>query len=296
MADHQVQALTGLEALEALTTLLQGIRVAHPTAGLLEAADLQWWWRRPRPSDAQPQLIWFAGDGRPIAAGHLTDWGDRTSLEPILPPDAAPDLVAEVLDRSLAAAADAGVDAIGIEADPADATLRAALLERGSTPGDAWLEEGWLDAALRPPVSPLAAGYRLADRRATTDRPHHLVERNGPDVERRLRETSLYRDALDLVVLAPDGSVAAYALCWHDPVSATGLVEPMRTEDAHQRRGLARHLLTAGIERLAEAGARRIKICWELDNAASGPLYRSVGFVPFRRPIPHEGRTRPDRA
>lgn len=290
-ADH-VQALTGLAALEAVTSLLQGIRAAHPTASLLEAADLQWWWRRPRASDAHPQLVWLDGEGRPIAAGHLTDWGTRTSLEPILPPGAGPDLVAEVVDRSLAAAADAGVDAITVEVDPADATLREALLERGFAAGDAWLDEGWLDAALRPPVSPLADDYHLVDRRATADRPHHLAERNGPDVERRLRETSLYRDDLDLVVLAPDGTIAGYALFWHDPVSSTGLVEPMRTEDAHQRRGLARHLLTAGIERLAAAGARRIKICWEIDNPASGPLYRSVGFVPFRRPIPYQGRTR----
>ena len=37
-------------------------------------------------------------------------------------------------------------------------------------------------------------------------------------------------------MLSPDGDVAAYALFWFDPVSATGLVEPMRTEDSHQRR------------------------------------------------------------
>lgn len=37
----------------------------------------------------------------------------------------------------------------------------------------------------------------------------------------------------------------------------------MRTEDDHQRRGLARHVLTTGIGRLAESGAERIKICFE---------------------------------
>ena len=64
-------------------------------------------------------------------------------------------------------------------------------------------------------------------------------------------------------------NVAAYGLFWYDPETATGLVEPMRTEDDHQRRGLARHILTTGIDLLAEAGAVRIKICYEPDNPAS---------------------------
>ncbi len=52
----------------------------------------------------------------------------------------------------------------------------------------------------------------------------------------------------------------------------------MRTKDDHQRRGLARHLLTAGIEQSSEAGAERIKICFELSNPASIRLYPGVGF------------------
>ena len=79
--------------------------------------------------------------------------------------------------------------------------------------------------------------------------------------------------------------VAAYGLFWYDPETATGLVEPMRTEDDHQRRGLARHILTAGIDLLAEAGVERIKICYEPDNPASKGLYLSVGFEPDRQTV-----------
>jgi RimJ/RimL family protein N-acetyltransferase len=57
----------------------------------------------------------------------------------------------------------------------------------------------------------------------------------------------------------------------------------MRTEDDHQRRGLARHILTTGLDLLAEAGAQRIKICYEPNNPASGSLYLSVGFEPHRQ-------------
>lgn len=98
-----------------------------------------------------------------------------------------------------------------------------------------------------------------------------------------LRQTTLYRPDLDLVVLDGDDHVAAYGLFWFDPITSTGLVEPLRTEDDHHRRGLARHLLTTGIEKLAAAGAHRVKICFELSNPASSQLYPQLGFRPVKR-------------
>jgi ribosomal protein S18 acetylase RimI-like enzyme len=65
----------------------------------------------------------------------------------------------------------------------------------------------------------------------------------------------------------------------------------MRTEDAHQRRGLARSILTIGIDRLAAAGAERIKICFDPDNPASKGLYLSVGFEPDRETAIFAGTT-----
>ena len=112
-----------------------------------------------------------------------------------------------------------------------------------------------------------------------------IARRNHPDLDARLRQTSLYRPDLDLVVHDSRDDVAAYGLFWYDPVTATGLVEPMRTEDEHQRRGLARHILTTGIDLLAAAGAARIKICYEPDNPASKHLYLSAGFEPDRQTV-----------
>ena len=126
-------------------------------------------------------------------------------------------------------------------------------------------------------------------------RPHHMngPKRRHPDVESRLRQTSLYRPDLDLVVHDRRDNVAAYGLFWYDPVTATGLVEPMRTEDEHRRRGLARHILTTGIDLLAEAGAARIKICYELDNPPARDLYLSVGFEPVRQTVVFSRRASP---
>lgn len=50
----------------------------------------------------------------------------------------------------------------------------------------------------------------------------------------------------------------------------------MRVEDEFQRRGLARALLTEGLERLALRGARRLNVGFGTD-AARG-LYLGAGF------------------
>jgi GNAT superfamily N-acetyltransferase len=80
-------------------------------------------------------------------------------------------------------------------------------------------------------------------------------------------------------VYEDDGTVAAYGLFWADPRTGVGLVEPMRTEEPFQRRGLGRAVLTAGIDRLAAAGCERFKISYEPGNAAARHLYLSTGFT-----------------
>jgi len=281
----------GLQALEAVTVLLQRIRAAHPTAGLYEAADLQWWWRTPRSTDDLPQLFWFDDDGRPVAAVIATDWGDHIALDPMVMPDATLDWTAHVIEQGLAHAARSGLDPLSLEVDSTDGLLRGVLVDHGFVVDEGGLVETWLAATSRPEISPLPAGYRLFHRADTTYRPHHMIDRSGPEVEARLRQTSLYRPDLDLVIHDDLDSVAAYGLFWYDPETDTGLVEPMRTEDAHQRRGLARHILTTGIDLLSRAGARRIKICYEPDNPASKHLYLSAGFEPTRTTIALSRRT-----
>ena len=58
-----------------------------------------------------------------------------------------------------------------------------------------------------------------------------MTARNGEQVERRLGQTSLYDPTLDLAVVNDEGTVAGYALFWHDPLTGVGLLEPMRVEE-----------------------------------------------------------------
>jgi GNAT superfamily N-acetyltransferase len=51
----------------------------------------------------------------------------------------------------------------------------------------------------------------------------------------------------------------------------------MRVEDEYQRRGLARMLLTTGLDRLARKGARRLKVGFQTEPARHP--YVGAGFV-----------------
>ena len=276
--EHRV----GIRYLEGVTALLQRVRSAHPTLGVYEAADFQWWWRRPRSTDLLPQLFWFDDSGRPEAAVIATDWGEAIGLDPIVMPDATPDWFSHVVERGLAHATESGFDGVDFVIDRADVVMADVLAGQGFTKMADELVDSWLAVDARPEISALHSDYRLASRLDTFPAKHHMIARGGPDVEERLRQTPLYRGDLDLVVLDDHDRAAAYGMFWFDPVSATGLVEPMRTEDEHQRRGLARHVLTIGLNLLFDAGAERIKIAWEPGNPASSALYTDVGFESVR--------------
>ncbi|NOX31496.1 MAG: hypothetical protein GXP35_15840, partial [Actinobacteria bacterium] len=213
----------GLDYLETVTALLNRIRRADPTAGLYEAAELQWWWAtNPRTTDDLEQLFWFDDLGRPAAAVIATDFGDATQLDPLVLPDATAEWIEHVMQRGLDHASSSGFEAVMLEVDRADDALRAVLDRRGFAIEEDGLVESWLAADARPPVSALHDGYQLFDRRTAIDREHHMAneQRNHFNPEPRLNQTSLYRADLDLAVYDEGDNVAAYGLFWYDPATA----------------------------------------------------------------------------
>lgn len=270
--------LAGRERLNAVTPLLQRFRLQSPRGGVWEAADMQWWWRRPRPSDEIALPVWFDDAEQPVAAAVLTEWPHAWSLDILRMPgmDLNLDDLAGPAWEALERRAESPVIESMVPVN--DAELRDWFTGQEFTAvEECW--SGWMAAADRPAVRALPTGYQLTDRAvrdAAVAPEHPMVTRNGPDVETRLRQTSLYDPRLDLAVLAPDGSVAGYALFWHDPVTGVGLVEPVRVEDEHSGRGIGYAMISAGLDRLAQAGATTLKIGWETDRARE--LYTRLGF------------------
>jgi GNAT superfamily N-acetyltransferase len=266
---------TGARYLQLATTLLQRMRLACPVGGVWEAADVQWWSRLDNPAGRRGQLFWLDARGEPLAAVILTSFRQSVQCDVLVLPDDPGDAAA-IWQAALRRVDELGAEDAGFTVRPDDAVGVAELVSAGFEPSaEAGIVASWLEAIRRPQPPPLAPGYRLLSRAEAAGRPHPLAVRNGPEVEQRLWQCSLYRPELDLMAEAPDGTVAGYGLFWADPVTRVGLVEPLRTEDAHERRGIASHVLGAGLDRLAALGCDRLKV------SSDRSLYLRAGFQPL---------------
>jgi GNAT superfamily N-acetyltransferase len=268
----QRELLRGRARLEATSTVLQRARLADPLGGMWEAADVQWWWRRPRATDELALPTWFDEFG-PVAAAGLTGEQNSWQIDAFVVPSivSAADVWAATLE-----VAGQWIGALELLVHEDDAALTELALRSGFVMSDDLSGTAWMDAEHCPPVATVN-GFTIVDRSARANRPHPMVARNGELVEQRLRQCSLYDPTLDLAVEDAEGNVAGYALFWFDDTTLVGLLEPMRVNDDYQRLGLARVLLTNGLDRLVRKGGRRLKVGFSSDAARN--LYLGAGFV-----------------
>jgi GNAT superfamily N-acetyltransferase len=94
-----------------------------------------------------------------------------------------------------------------------------------------------------------------------------------------IQRAPLYRRDLDIVAAAADGELASFCTVWFDDVTRSGAFEPVGTAPAHQRRGLGKAVMSAGLRHLKRLGAR-----WAFVSSYSAEahaLYSSMGFVHY---------------
>ena len=168
------------------------------------------------------------------------------------------------------------------------------LIKRGYSKGD-WPEYQRRRSILAPITEvPLAAGYvirsvgdgaELIERCYASGLAFHpddiQVAIDNRDVTwyRNIQNAPLYRRDLDLVAIAPDGSVAAFCTIWFDDVTRTGSFEPVATVPAQQRRGLGKVVMTEGLRRLQRLGATQATV--GSYSVHAGALYASLGFTEY---------------
>jgi ribosomal protein S18 acetylase RimI-like enzyme len=138
------------------------------------------------------------------------------------------------------------------------------------------------------------AGYTLRtvgdgdiERRVAVHRAAFHPSRVTVESYRNVVRTWPYRADLDCVAEAPDGSLAAYTLCWYDDENRVGEFEPVGTHPDHRRRGLARAVNLDALRRLRTAGAERAIVLCRGDDDYPAPklLYESVGFRRHSRSV-----------
>ena len=116
-------------------------------------------------------------------------------------------------------------------------------------------------------------GFHQGDIKVAVD------NRNDSSWYRNIQNAPLYRRDLDIVAIAPDGSIASFCTVWFDDVTRIGIFEPVATVPAHQRRGLGKAVMSEGMRRLKKLGATKAFVGSYSDEA--GALYASMGFTAY---------------
>jgi ribosomal protein S18 acetylase RimI-like enzyme len=142
------------------------------------------------------------------------------------------------------------------------------------------LSEPIPDAVLPPGfmIRPIA-GKQEAEAVAATHRAAFGTEYMTTENRLIIMNTSEYEPSLDLVVVAPDGSIAGNCICSVNEKDRIGHTDPVSTHPDYQRMGLARALLLTGLRLLKERGMESAHLGTSGDNIGMQKSAESVGFT-----------------
>ena len=249
-----------------------------------------------------PERIAVARDDAGAVIGWAAFAPDDARVECAAGDDGTTDLLAAWL---LDAAGDA---AVSVAVHRSQDRLRGILAARGFVDEAvplAGLRHAARDTGARPPegyrIRPVEQGEEQAkvDAHRRAWKPVELPFTDGsgdgidPEAESRfdadgyaaMQTAAVYRRELDLVVEAPDGTLAGTCTAWLDPATGWAELEPLGIVPAHRRRGLAQILALDVCRRVGELGGHDVFI-----NASPLAYYRApwdayvaAGFTPMER-------------
>lgn len=87
-----------------------------------------------------------------------------------------------------------------------------------------------------------------------------------------------YDRELDIVAVAPDGTIAAYVNGWNDDLNKIGDFGPLGTRPAYRRLGLMNAVLLECQRRMQARGMNRVSVSTGVSNISAQKLYEGVGF------------------
>ena len=122
------------------------------------------------------------------------------------------------------------------------------------------------------------AGVDEAEAVASTHRAAFGTEYMTTENRLALMKSSEYDQSLDLVVIAPDKTIAAYCTCSVDEKEKSGETDPVAVHPQYQRLGLAHALLLKGMQLLKQRGIHSAHLVTSGDNISMQRTAKSVGF------------------
>ncbi len=91
-----------------------------------------------------------------------------------------------------------------------------------------------------------------------------------------IAKSPLYRPELDLIITAPDRTIAAFCTIWLDAENSVGIIEPVATMPEYRQFGLAKALMIEAFRGLQAAGASLAFLGHDAANRAGKRLYESL--------------------
>lgn len=254
--------------------------------------ELDWWRWGPGGATGKMQIVELWWDEQDTLAGMAwpdAPWGSDVTLDLLIHP-AHPEVIEAMLtwaEKHQRAAKDDEPLQLSTWAFTGDHQRATRLHLHGYSPGQkAYMFMG-RDLAGALTAQPLPSGYHIRHVEGEADFPGRVeVHRDAfapsrltVDIYRQLvTEAPTYRPELDLVVVAPDNTFAAYCLVWFDAVNKIGVFEPIGCHSAHRRKGLAKAVMFEGLRRLQALGATRAFVNTLRGEPAANTLYKLVGF------------------
>jgi mycothiol synthase len=235
-------------------------------------------------------FLWHTSDGSLAAVLHPDGPGE--ALLEVAPTFRSPELEVELMtmaETHYAVQQPAGTQQLTIWAHAGDALRQQVLQRRGYRRGayPVYQRRRSLDVSL-PTITP-PPGYTIRTLGDTAEHPARswlawqAVHPDRPAESytdegwyRHLQRAPLYRRDLDLVAVAPNGELAAFCTLWFDDATRSAAIEPLGTHPAHRRRGLARAIISAGLEQVRDMGATLCTV--DSSSEAPGACVVSLGF------------------
>ena len=240
--------------------------------------DYWWWFANVDIEKIPPEesiFLWETATGELAAV--LNPEGRGQAFLQIHPAWRTPELVDEMLataEELLSVVGENGRN-LQVFVDSKDTSLHEALSRRGfrrvERPGEQEFQHRRsLDVPLPERIQvpgyvirPMGAGLELLERCYASGLGFHADDihtardnRDHPEWYHHIQNAPLYRRDLDIVAIAPDGSVASFATSWFDDVSRTAYIEPVATVPAHRQRGLGKAVILEALHRLQQMGCK----------------------------------------
>ena len=284
--------------LDLMRAILQAGRAANNGTYYIHPGDLNWWWYYGDPQKIFPKSVFLWDRDGQVIGWSLTAYGAMDVY--FLPelrgtPEAeamyiwAEEKLTEIARKQV----DDSIETIWVGEH--DSVLIPHLKKRGFTREDGHqliYNSRYLDGDLPAPTLP--PGYTVrameGDNKAPSRaRASYVAFQSKKDWAPYLQNylnfshSPVYDPDLDVVAVSPDGEIAAFAICWLDPVNQIGHFEPVGTHPDYQRKGLGRAVLYEGMRRMRARGMRSASVCVDGDNPAGIGVYAAAGFQVVHR-------------